>query len=596
MKNFFKYTLATLLGCLIFAVLGIFLLFGIASAIVSSTEKTTTLEPNSVLKINLGYAIVERGTNDPFEAFESLGIAGIKKTGLDDVLSALDKASQEDNIKGIVLHIGEVQAGYASLKEIRDALVDFKKESDKFIYSYSESYSQKGYYLASVSDKIFITPEGSLDIHGLASQSMYYKNLLDKLGIEMQIIRHGKFKSAVEPYMSDKMSLENREQISTYIGSIWSTLSGEIQDSRSGQIINGTVDEIADMGINFCKTDLLKEKGLVDYVGYEDQFLDTLRNAIAIDKEAKIPFVSIDDLKLIPEKREGKRLSKNKIAVIYASGDIVMESLGLYSSGEEIVGNDLAREIRAARLDTTIKAIVLRVNSPGGSALASELIWRETMLAKQSKPFVVSMGDYAASGGYYISCAADKIIAQPTTVTGSIGVFGMIPNTQRLFENKLGITTETVKTNALSDFPSTSRGMTKEEADIVLGSIENVYNTFVGHVADGRNMNYDEVDAIGQGRVWTGSNALELGLVDSLGGLDVAISVAQELAKLDSYRIVKLPKQKDPIEELLNTASTIKANMIEKELGSSIKYYKMIESINNCEGIMTRIPYGLDLN
>lgn len=595
MKSFFKCTLAVILGCLIFSILGFFIMMGIASGIMSSAEKQVVIEENSVLKLNLGNEVVDRGTKDPFQSLEALGLSGMKKTGLDDLLSALEKAKTEDKIKGILLRVDDVPAGYASLKEIRDALLDFKKESGKFIYAYSEMYSQEGYYLASVADKIYLTPEGSLDIHGLASQSLYYKNLFDKLGIEIQVIRHGKFKSAVEPFILDEMSDANREQISTYINSIWGTFAAEISESRSLSI--DSLNDLADAGLSFRTPNFMLENGLVDVIAYEDQFLDFLRSELGIAPNKKIPFASVDDMSSVVKQRTGKGLAKNKIAVIYASGEIVMESTNSMSSESEIAGKDLAREIRTARLDSSIKAIVLRVNSPGGSALASELIWRETLLAKQAKPFVVSMGDMAASGGYYISCAADTILAQPTTITGSIGVFGMIPNAEKLLEKKLGISSQVVKTNELSDFPSTFREMTVNERTITQEMVENVYSTFVNHVSDGRKMSFEAVDSIGQGRVWSGENAIKLGLVDKLGNLDDAIEIAKNMADLDTYRIVKLPKQKDPFEELFSSAvSTVKIKILEEELGTSLKYYRLVEKIKGSEGVMARMPYGFELN
>jgi protease IV len=590
MKNFLKYTLASILGFIIASVLGFLILIGIVSALVSSSEKTTVIADNSVLELKLSAPVVDRSVNDPFQDLDFMGFSGNKKIGLDELLSAIKKSKDESKIKGILLRVDQVPSGYAVLEEVRDALIDFK-ESGKFIYAFSETYSQKGYYIASVADKVFITPEGSLTLSGLSSQPMFFKQALDKLGIEMQVIRHGKFKAAVEPFMLDKMSDENREQVQVYMGSIWNAMLTDISASRNLSVER--LNALADMNMAMRKVDILKENSLVDSILYEDQFLDMLREEIGIGKNKGIPVAAIGDFESIPEKREGKGLAKDKIAVIYASGDIVDNSSGSGMTDEEIVGRDIAREIRIARTDSSIKAIVLRVNSPGGSALASELIWRETVLAKQAKPFIVSMGNLAASGGYYISCAADTIVASPSTITGSIGVFGLIPNFEQLLEKKLGIHTDVVNTNKLSDFPAVTRSLSADEEAIMQGMVEDVYTTFVNHVAEGRKMTYEQVDAIGQGRVWAGANALELGLVDVMGDLDDAIEIAKKKAGLDYFRIVRLPEQKDPIQELLQSfTASAKARVIENELGSAVKYYKLLETVKRSEGVMARVPFG----
>ncbi|HQN94231.1 MAG TPA: signal peptide peptidase SppA, partial [Prolixibacteraceae bacterium] len=385
----------------------------------------------------------------------------------------------------------------------------------------------------------------------------------------------------------------NKEQIETYIGSIWNNVLGEIATSRNTTV--SALNSIADENMYFRHAKKLIDNNLVDSLVYEDQVLDFLKSKAGIESKKDIPFVTVSELKNVPAKRESKGLAKNKIAVIYAAGEIDMESSSSLSE-EGISGIALSKEIREARQDSSIKAIVLRVNSPGGSALASELIWREVKLAADQKPTVVSMGNLAASGGYYIACAADSIVANPTTLTGSIGVFGLIPNANELIDGKLGIKNEVVNTNKLSDMPSLTRALSDEEKQIMQEMVENVYSTFVSHVAEGRNMTYEQVDAIGQGRVWTGENALKLGLVDKLGNLDDAIAIAKNMAKLDTYRVVKLPKETDPIEELMKGFSTkMKMSILEKELGSAVKYYKSLESIKNSSGIMARIPHGLEL-
>jgi protease IV len=592
MRSFLKYTLATITGIVLVSLVGFLILVGVISAIVSSTSKEVMIKDKSVLLLTLDASIVDRAPNDPFQNLEIPGFQGSKKIGLDDLLDAIEKAKYEDKIKGIYIRTENIMAGYATCEEIRRALIDFKQESGKFIYAYSENYSQKSYFIASVADKVFINPEGMLMFAGIASQREFYKNALDKLGIEIQVIRHGKFKAAVEPYMLEGMSPENKLQVETYIGSMWNNVLTGISGSRN--ITVEQLNHIADQNMMFRQAKEYLGYQLVDSLVYEDQMLDILRELTGTKPNKEINAHSVANMKSVVKKRKEKGLAKDKIAVIYAAGEITMG--GASFGSESIQGPQLAKEIRKARTDSTIKAIVLRVNSPGGSALASELIWREVKLATEAKPVVVSMGELAASGGYYIACAADTIVANPSTITGSIGVFGMIPNTQVLFEKKLGINTEVVKTNELSDMPMFTRKMTTTERALLQNMVENVYTTFVNRVAEGRGLSYEHVDAIGEGRVWTGANALELGLVDVLGDLSDAIKIAEDMAGLDHYRLVKLPTLKDPIEELLSGFSTrVKFNILEKELGPAAKYYKTLEQIRGSNGIMARLPYEMNM-
>lgn len=591
MKSFLKYTLATITGIAIISLVSIFIFVGIASALMSTTQKEVVIKDKSVLLLELDAAIVDRAPNDPFQDLEIPGLSGTKKLGIDDILEAIEKAKTDDKIKGIYIRTENIGAGFSSCEEIRTALADFKTESGKFIYAYSENYSQKTYYVASVADKVFINPEGMLMFHGIASMHEFYKEGLEKLGVEMQVIRHGKFKAAVEPFMLDKMSDENRKQVETYIGSIWNNVISDIAQSRT--ISPEELNNIADLNMSYRPASEYLANNLVDSLVYEDQVLDFLREKTGTKPNKEINAASVADMKTVAKTRKEKGLAKDKIAVIYAAGEIAMSGGGSFSN-EGIVGADLAREIRKARIDSTIKAIVFRINSPGGSALASELIWREVKLAAEEKHVVVSMGELAASGGYYIACAADTIVANPTTLTGSIGVFGLIPNIEELFEDKLGIKTEVVKTNKLSEMPVVTRRMTPVERDLMQNMVENVYATFVNHVAEGRGLSFEQVDEVGQGRVWTGENALEIGLVDVLGDLNDAIKIAEEMSGLEHYRLVKLPKQKDPIEELLGGFSTkVKASVIEKELGTAAKYYQTLQSIKGTNGVMARLPFGM---
>src|SRR5574344_2146386 len=483
MKSFLKYTLATIVGFFIVILISILILGGVISVILASTEKKeVVIKARSILQIELDETIVDRQPNEPLQSIEIPGLFALKKLGLDNIISSIEKAKDDENIKGIYLRLEEIGAGYSACEEIRNALLDFK-DSDKFIYAYSESYSQKAYYLATTADKIYINPEGMLMFTGISSSASYYKKALDKLGVEVQVIRHGKFKAAVEPFLLDKMSPENREQISCYIGSIWGNILQGISESRNIPV--NQLNEIADQNMLYRPAETLLTNNLVDGLLYEDQVFDILKENAGIAKDEKISFVSLSDMKSASKKAEGKEYTKNKIALIYASGEIGMEPSSSITE-ETICGPQLAATIREAREESTIKAIVLRVNSPGGSSLASELIWREVKLTTEIKPVVVSMGDLAASGGYYIACAADTIIANPTTLTGSIGVFGVIPNFQNLLSKKLGINSEVVKTNEKSDLPSVTRPLTEKEREIMQGMVENVYTTFVNHVSEGR--------------------------------------------------------------------------------------------------------------
>ena len=586
MKSFLKYTLASFTGFLILIIICFFIMVGIIGSAISSSKKEVVVQQNSMLQLKLSSEIVDRAPNDPFQEIDLPMFAGTKKLGLNDILDAIEKAKTNNNIKGIYLRVENIPAGYATVQEIRNALLDFKKETNKFIYAYSETYSQKAYYLASAADKVFISPEGMLMFTGIAAKPVFFKHALEKIGVEMQVIRHGKFKAAVEPFMYDKMSDDNREQVEVYIGSIWNSILGSISESRNISVEN--LNKIADQNLLFAPTEESYKVGLIDSVIYEDQVLDFLRTKTGVAKDKGIPLVSVHDLKNLPEQAH-KAYTKNKIALVYAAGEIALDNT---SSDEGISGRDLAREIRKVRTDSTIKAIVLRVNSPGGSALASELIWREVKLATQVKPVIVSMGDVAASGGYYISCAADMIIADPTTITGSIGVFGVIPNAEKLLEDKLGINHDLVKTNTLADMPNTNRALTTTEKTIIQKNVVDVYKTFVNHVAEGRSMTYEAVDAIGQGRVWTGENALKIGLVDQLGDLDVALEIAKEKVGLDNVRIVAYPEQKDPIQELINDLSgNVKMSILKSELGNNVRYYEMLNRVKGVNGILTRMPY-----
>ena len=588
MKNFFTSFFGAMLGVIISSILIVVIavasiIGGLASAI-SKSETNDVVKNNSVLLIDFNQDIKERTTDNPFADFNFSNI-GDKSIGLDKIIDNINSAKSDSSIKGIYLHLTTMEAGMAAMEEIRNALIDFKK-SKKFIYAYSEMYSQKMYYLASVADKIMLNPQGEFDFRGLSAQIMFFKKALDNLQVDVQVFRHGKFKSAIEPFMLDKMSEANREQTEQFLGSIWNNMLSEISKERKIEI--SELNSIADNLKIGSPDDALKNK-LIDGLMYEDEVKSLIRKKLAIGENDKINFVKI--AKYEPENSKVKDFSTgDKVAVIYAVGSI--------ESGEgddETIGSErIARAIREARLDDNIKAIVLRVNSPGGSALASDVMWREVTLAKKAKPFVVSMGDVAASGGYYISCAADRIFAQPNTITGSIGVFGIMPNAQKMLSERLGITIDTVNTNKHSDMGGIFRGVTENERAFIQSGVEEVYDVFTKRVAEGRKMKQSAVDSIGQGRVWSGSDALKINLVDELGSLENAIEFAAKKAKIDEYSIQQLPKQKNPIDEILgNIEKETESKILKNQLGETYTYLKNLKTLINLKGVQARMPYDL---
>ncbi|MEE2700281.1 MAG: signal peptide peptidase SppA [Bacteroidota bacterium] len=586
MKSFFKNVLSTIVGIVLSAVVVVLLFVGILSVAVSSLDKEseTKVAENSILKINLSNPIVERASDNPLD-YLSLGNKEIAvPIEIKTILDNIDKAKTDDRIKGIYLNVPFINAGLSHTEEIRNKLLDFKS-SGKFIVSYAEYYSQQSYYLSSVANELYLNPEGIFELKGFSAQIMFYKGLFDKLDIETQIIRHGKFKSAVEPFVLEKMSKANRDQISLLL----STISDNILDSIASQrgITLVQVEEFANK-LTLNNAHKCLEHNFVDALIYQDQLDEKLKDKLIED--VKLAFISLTKYTNAKVKTEGK-ISRDKIAIIYATGEI--------NSGKgdlETIGSvTTAKAIKEAREDERVKAIVLRVNSPGGSALASDVIWRETILAKTTKPFVVSMGDLAASGGYYISCAADSIVANPTTITGSIGVFGIIPNLQHFYKNKLGITIDTVNTHKYADI-GTNRALSEFERVKIRESIEGIYTTFIKHVAEGRGMSTAAVDDVGQGRVWTAYDAKRLGLVDVLGGLETAIDIAAHLAKIDEYRIVSLPKKENPIEVLIKEMSGEESKHIAQYFGIDSKFLKSVKRLLKAEKIQARIPFELEIN
>ena len=589
MKDFFKFLLASILGIMIAGLLFLFITIGIISAMVSVSDQPTQIQANSVLLMKFDHQIVDRAKSNPLEGLDFGMFQGVKTVGLNDMLDCIRKAKTDDNIKGIYLNPMDIQAGMATVEEIRAALKDFKT-SGKFVYAYGEYLSQKAYYLVTVADSLILNPQGSVDFRGLGGERSFYKNALEKLGVEVQIVRHGKFKAAVEPFLLDKMSDENRLQTETYLNSLWSEMLVDISASRNMSF--DELNDIADMVATFRKADFAKQKNLVDGLKYKDQVIDDLKKLTGTSEKDDVKAVEIQKYVKVPEQREQKGLARQKIAVIYASG-----SIDASVSEEGIKSEELSKAIREARRDSSIKAIVLRINSPGGSAYGSEVIWREVKLAAETKPVIASMGDVAASGGYYIACAADTILADRTTITGSIGIFGMIPNVQKLMTDKLGITQDVVTTNEHSDMISLTRPMSAFERDLMQQTIEDGYDTFISRVAEGRKMEKTAVDEIGQGRVWAAPNAKEIKLIDAYGGLTDAINLAKKMANLDNYRIVNLPKLKDPLEELLKGFSgSARASFMKDEMGENYKYYEQLRSIISQKGVLARMPYDIDIH
>ena len=589
MKNFLKYTLATIVGVILASFIGILIFFGVVGSIVSSSQnKTVKIKPNTILQIKLNKPIVDRTSKNPMANFNFQSFQPEPHLGLNDILKNIEAAKTDNNIKGIYLDLSIVHSGIASIEEIRNALLDFKK-SGKFILSYADYYTQASYYLASVADKIYVNPQGVIELKGLHAELMFFKNALKKLEIEPQIIRHGKFKSAVEPFMLDKMSDANREQYNVFMGSIWNKFLEGISKQRNISIKDLT--KYAD-NLTIRDTKSALKYHIIDGVRYKDEIISELKNLVKIEQNKKLKLVSLTRYSNVPKKSKFKHFVKNKIAIIYAQGEINMGK----GTDKTIGSDELSKTIRKARLDSTIKAVVLRVNSPGGSALASEVIWREVYLTKKVKPVIASMGDVAASGGYYISSAADTIVASPNTITGSIGVFGLLFNGEKFLKNKLGITVDRVKTNKFSDIGSLTRPMTGAEREIIQSGIEDVYDTFLTHVAQGRHMTKKAVDKIGQGRVWSGQDAKKIGLVDVFGGLNKAVEIAVKKANLKKYRIVSLPKQADPFTQIMKQLKgDVEMSILKNKLGSDYKYYDQLQKLTKINGCQARLPFDIDI-
>lgn len=591
MKDFFKFTFATVTGIVlsgvILFVIGMVTLFGI----ISSSDTETVVKENSIMKLELNGTLVERTEENPMGLLTGLFQEESSTYGLDDILASIKKAKENKDIKGIYIKANVLNAQYASLQSIRNALLDFKK-SGKFIVSYSDTYTQKLYYLSSVSDKVLLNPKGAIEWIGLSAQPMFYKGLLEKLGVEMQIFKVGTYKSAVEPFIATEMSPANREQVTAFLGSMWGQVVQGVSASR--KISKDSLNAYADRMLLFYPAEESVKCGLVDTLIYQNDVRDYLKKLVKVDKDDKLSVLSLEDM-IGVKRNTPKDKSGNIIAVYYASGEIIDQPLPAASEGA-IVATEVIRDLRKLKENDDVKAVVLRVNSPGGSAFASEQIWQAVKELKSKKPVIVSMGDYAASGGYYISCIADTIVAEPTTLTGSIGIFGMFPNVKGLTD-KLGLTTDVVKTNKLSDFGEMTRPFNEDEKGLMQMMITRGYNTFVGRCAEGRHMKKEAIEKIAEGRVWTGETAKKIGLVDVLGGIDKALEIALKKAKIDTYTIVSYPDKKDFLTSILDSKPTnyIESKILKSNLGSYYNDFNLLKNIEQRNKIQARIPFELNI-
>ena len=583
MRQFFKYVLAAITAYIIIFFLFILVMIGVASSF--SKDDEVTVEKNSVLKLSFNYTIDDQDVEKPFNLFGGMSPNVGKAVGLNETVASIQNAKTDPNIKGIFLDLNFIGAGFAKIEEIREAILDFKK-SGKFVYAYGDYYYENTYYLASVADKVFLNPEGEVMFNGLSANVTFFKNALDKLGVEMQVIRHGKFKGAVEPFILDKLSPENRKQIDEYLHSIMNNLENKIAVSRN--LTPTRVNEIANKWLAKTPEEAVKF-GLIDKLLYKDEVLQEIQNRLGIknQKSKDISFITLDKYKKTLKNRKGS--GKDRIAVVYADGEIVMGK----GEKDQIGSEKFSEMIRKLREDERVKAVVLRINSPGGSAQASDVIWRELELLKAQKPLIVSMAEVAASGGYYIAAPADTIVAHPYTLTGSIGVFGLLPNMQKLLNDKLGINYDYVKTGEFSDFGRIDRALTPAEYQVIQHLVENIYDKFLTRVSKGRNMPKNMVDSIGQGRVWTGEQGKEINLVDVLGGIDKAVAIAKWKAKLKDYRIVEYPQPKSQYEELLSMFSGDEQTKmaLKTEFGEFYTLHKTLQSLSKTSGIQARVPF-----
>jgi len=583
MLQFLKFVFATIIGIVLFFVICLFLLIGFAAS--ASKETIATVKSNSVLKLDLNYNIPEKTVDNPFAGL-SIGNPKLSKKaiGLTEIRQCITKAKTDDNIKGIYLDLDLNDNGYATLEVLREALIDFRK-SGKFVYGYGEIFTQKAYYLATAADKIYLNPNGGMELKGFGREIMYYKGLFDKLGIQVQDFHCGAYKSAIEPFIRTDMSAANREQLTMLYGGVYNQFLGDIAEAR--KIDTATLGDI----INNLKAETPEEDkalNLIDDVFYYDQVVDVMKAKIGVDKKKDLDMVDLGKYATTLSDDGG---AGSKIAVVYAEGEIV----GGEGKEDEIGGETFAKLIAKLRKDDKVKAIVLRVNSPGGSALASDVMWRELMLAKKDKPLVVSFGNVAASGGYYIACMGDRIFAEPNTITGSIGVFGLLPNAQKFFTEKLGVTFDQVKVTKHGVLGGITSPLDETESAIAQRNVEKTYREFKMRVAEGRGKDTAYIETIAQGRVWTGTQGIANGLVDEIGGLDQAVAFAAKKANLKEYKLKAYPEEKSMSEKIAESFGDAKMNMVKEQLGDQYETYKTLQWLKQCKGTQMRMVYDLGL-
>lgn len=577
MKSFFKYLFATILGLFIFSIIWVVIFFGIIGAAMSGS-KEVKISDNSVFELKLEGILVERHKNDVISSFASEINSSVSEIALDDIMASIDKATDNDNIKGIYLHIGDFSASVASLQEIYNGLKRFKK-TGRFIVAYADSYGNGTYYLSSIADKVYMNPSGTLALTGINISTVFFKDLLSKIGVEMQIFKVGTFKSAVEPFTQTSMSEANRLQLTTFINSIWTEITKTIARNRG--ISDTEVNMYADSGLFLDDAQTAVHHKLIDSLVYSSDMKEIIEKLV--DKDYNT--LTISDMKFVARNKE---YSKNRIAIVYAVGEI---DGGNKNDG--IDSEDISEDLLDIADNDKIKAVVLRINSPGGSAYGSEQIWKAVSVVKSNKPIVVSMGDYAASGGYYIACNTDRIFAQPTTLTGSIGIFGIFPNIGGLTD-KLGIKFDNVKTNKYSDFGATYRPMNTEERVILQRYINNGYELFTKRCAEGRDMNIDSLKAIAEGRIYSGTDAMRLGLVDEMGGLEEAITFAAKKANISNYTLKYYPSVKSLIEQISDIFSTsVEERIVKSQLGENYRLFRTIQRAQTTTGIKAIMPYSI---
>ena len=591
MKDFLKFTLATVVGLIVASVVMFFVSMLVIFGMASSAESETQVNDNSVMTLNLNGVVNERSSaSTPFDFL--LSQADMQSYGLDDILASIKKAKENDKIKGIYLQCNVISTGWASLQAIRDALVDFK-ESGKFIVAYADNYMQGSYYLASVADKVVLNPSGGVDWRGLAAGATYYKDLLDKLGVEMQVFKVGTYKSAVEPFLTNEMSDANREQLTEFLQSIWSNVTKAVAESRHLSVEQ--LQATADSSMLFRPAEESIQRGLADTLMYKSDMRNYLKQLMNLEEDDDLHLLDLQAMinvkKSVPRDKSG-----NIIAVYYAEGGIDNNSSSYEETG--INSKKMVKELNKLKENDDVKAVVLRINSPGGSAFGSEQIWYALQQLKEKKPVIVSMGDYAASGGYYIACNADTIVAEPTTLTGSIGIFGMIPNMKGLLQDKLGLHNHFVKTNRLADFGDVTRPMSADEKALMQKNVNHGYDLFLTRCAEGRGMEKERINGIAQGRVWTGEKAKELGLVDLLGGIDTALEIAISKADVESYTVMSYPEKSSFIDELLSgNAGNLLMNTFLKrtKTGRMMQQVNQIEQLTELDPIQARLPFGISM-